>query len=208
MPYSQFTTLESSVQQFGLTVSESTHALVHYTPVTPSPLLQAVLDRELAWAIAVGTEKARSEALILPVLLEVREQLDRQISVFSGREFNVDASQGLNGYCDFLISKATQQTVITAPATVVVEAKKGDLSLGLGQCAAEMVAIQMFNQQRDCPLLVVFGAVSSGTLWQFLMLQQQNLTIDLTEYALPPVETTLGMLMGMVEGSSPELAIK
>ena len=52
------------------------------------------------------------------------------------------SSQGLNGYCDFLVSRAVQQTVITAPAIVVVEAKKGDLSLGLGQCAAEMVAAQ------------------------------------------------------------------
>ncbi|HEY9908714.1 MAG TPA: hypothetical protein V6D18_14040 [Thermosynechococcaceae cyanobacterium] len=202
MPYSQFTTLESSVQQFGLTVSEVAYPLISYTPIEASPFLEAVLDRALAWAIAVGTEKARSEALILQLLLEVREQLDRQVSVFSGREFNVDVSQGLNGYCDFLISRATQQTVITAPATVVVEAKKGDLSLGLGQCAAEMVAAQQFNQQRDRPLPAIHGAVSSGTLWQFLMLQGQNLTIDLTEYALPPVDTVLGLLVAMAEGKN------
>jgi hypothetical protein len=202
MPYSQFTTLESSVQQFGLTVSEVAHSFLSYTPVAASPFFEAVLERELAWAIAVGTEKARSEALILQLLLEVREQLERRISVFSGREFNVDPSQGLNGYCDFLISQATQQTVITAPATVVVEAKKGDLSLGLGQCAAEMVAAQRFNQQRDRPLPAIYGAVSSGTLWQFLMLQEQDLTIDLTEYALPPIETVLGLLIAMTEGEA------
>jgi hypothetical protein len=199
MPYSQFTTLEASVQQFDLTVRETAQPFMDYNPVSPTSLLQAVLERELAWAIAVGTEKARSEALILPVLLEVREQLQRRISVFSGREFNVDASQGLTGYCDFLVSRAAQQTVITAPTTIVVEAKKGDLSLGLGQCAAEMVAAQRFNQQRDRPLPAIYGAVSSGTLWQFLRLQGQELTIDLTEYSLPPVETVLGLLIAMTQ---------
>lgn len=197
MPYSQYTTLESAVEQFSLTVRETAQPLVKYSPVNPSPFLQAVLERELAWAIAVGTKKARSEASILQLLLEVREQLDRQISVFSGREFNVDASRGLNGYCDYLISRATQQTVITAPAAVVVEAKKGDLSLGLGQCTAEMVAAQTFNQQRDRPLPKIYGAVSSGTLWQFLMLQELELTIELTEYSLPPVDTVLGLLISL-----------
>lgn len=197
MPYSQFTTLESAVEQFSLTVRETAQPFVNYVPVNPSPFLQAVLERELAWAIAVGTEKARSEALILQLLLEVREQLDRQIAVFSGREFNVDASRGLNGYCDYLISRAAQQSVITAPVAVVVEAKKGDLTFSLGQCAAEMLAAQTFNQQRERPIPKIYGAVTSGTIWQFLMLQGLELTIDLTEYSLPPVDTVLGLLIAL-----------
>lgn len=205
MPYSQFTTLESAVEQFSLTVRETAQPFVNYLPVNPSPFLQAVLERELAWAfaqravrrIAVGTEKARSEALILQLLLEVREQLSRQIAVFSGREFNVDLSRGLNGYCDYLISRAAQKTVITAPVAVIVEAKKGVLTLGLGQCTAEMVAAQTFNQQRERPIPTIYGAVSSGTVWQFLMLQGLELTIDLTEYSLPPVDTVLGLLIAL-----------
>jgi hypothetical protein len=59
----------------------------------------------LAMAIAVGTEKARSELLISPVLVEVREILNRTISIFSGTDFTVDDTVGLNGICDFLISR-------------------------------------------------------------------------------------------------------
>jgi hypothetical protein len=36
--------------------------------------------------------------------------------MFSGEDFNVDESQGLNGRCDFLISRSTEQLAIEAPA--------------------------------------------------------------------------------------------
>jgi hypothetical protein len=77
----------------------------------------------------VDTEKARSEVIINPVLLEVRRILNLQISVFSGEEFNVDVSVGLNGVCDFLISRSPEQLTVEAPAIVVVEAKKSDLKV-------------------------------------------------------------------------------
>jgi len=52
------------------------------------------------------TEKARSEVVINPVLLEVRRILNQQISVFSGEEFNVDEA-GLNA---FVISSVAPRT--------------------------------------------------------------------------------------------------
>ncbi len=36
--------------------------------------------------------------------------------------------------------------LIEAPVIIILEAKKGDLKPGLGQCIAEMVAAQRFNQ--------------------------------------------------------------
>jgi len=43
-------------------------------------------------ALAIGTEKARSEMIIAPVLIEVRRQMQRKISLFSGVDFPVDPS--------------------------------------------------------------------------------------------------------------------
>jgi hypothetical protein len=40
-----------------------------------------------------------------------------------GKDFTVDASVGLNGVCDFLISRSPEQLEIEAPAIVLVEAK-------------------------------------------------------------------------------------
>lgn len=101
---------------------------------------------DIPWAIAVGSEKARSEAIIYPVLQEVRRVLELKVSLFSGEDFSVNESQGLSGVCHFLISRSPEMVSIEAPAVVIVEAKRADLKLGLGQCAAEMVAAQIFNK--------------------------------------------------------------
>lgn len=198
MPYSQFT-IEKVKQDFHLNTVEG----VRFFPdslesVQPSARLQAILE-DLPWAIAVDTEKARSEVIINPVLLEVRRILKASISVFSGEEFNVDASIGLNGVCDFLISRSPEQLTVEAPAIVIVEAKKSDLKSGIGQCMAEMVAAQRFNEAKGQSITAVYGTVSSGTQWRFLKLEGQTVTIDLTDYPLPPLETVLSFLVWMVK---------
>ena len=86
MPYSKFT-LSKAVDDFHLTIVEGGRFLPETSPINPTPLLQEILKETLPWAIAVSTEKARSEGIINPVLLEVRRQLKGQISVFSGEEF-------------------------------------------------------------------------------------------------------------------------
>ncbi|MEB3337186.1 MAG: hypothetical protein VKJ46_06985, partial [Leptolyngbyaceae bacterium] len=139
MPYSKFT-LSRAVEDFDLTIVEGQRFLPDISPVTPTLLLQEILKETLPWAIAVSTKKARSEGIINPVLLEVKRQLQGQISIFSGEEFNVEPEADLSGYCDFLISRSPEQLFIKAPAIVIVEAKKEDLKPALGQCLAEMVA--------------------------------------------------------------------
>lgn len=198
MPYSKFT-LSKAVEDFHLTVIEGSRFLPEISPISPTALLQEILKETVPWAIAVGSEKARSEGIINPVLLEVKRQLQGQISVFSGEEFNVDPEAELSGYCDFLISRSPEQLYIKAPAVIIVEAKKEDLKPALGQCLAEMVAAQRFNQQKQQPIAVIYGTVSSGTAWRFLKLEGQTVTIDLADYPLPPVEQILGFLVWMVQ---------
>lgn len=50
------------------------------------------------------------------------------MSLFSGREFNVDAARGLSGYCDFLISRSPEQLVIESPVIALVEAKNDNIN--------------------------------------------------------------------------------
>lgn len=198
MSYSDFKTLAQAVQTFELTISEQ-GPIIDSQPLAPSLFLQQVFERELDWAIAVATEQSRREALTHNVLLEVREHKQRRVSVFSGKDFTVEPSTGLNGYCDYLVSLSAVQSVITAPVVIIAEAKKGDVDLGLGQCVAGMVAAQLFNQRHQQALSKVYGAVTSGTVWKFLSLEQQTLQLDLTEYAIPPVDTVLGLLAAITE---------
>lgn len=201
MAYSDFT-LRKVKDTFDLKLVETGSFLTGFVPVHPSDYLQQTLERNLSMAIAVGTEKARSELLISPILVEVRERLQRRVSLFSGTDFTVDVSVGLNGICDFLLSQSQEQLLIEAPAVMIVEAKKEDLNPGLGQCIAELVAAQRFNQANDCPISAVYGAVTTGSLWRFLKLSGQTVEIDLADYAVPPVETVLGILLGIVGPSS------
>ncbi|WP_138497427.1 hypothetical protein [Nostoc sp. PA-18-2419] len=198
MPYSQFT-IDKVKQDFHLTTVEGVRFFPDsIEPVTSSPRLQTILEN-LPWAIAVDTKKARSEVIINPILLEVRRILNSSISVFSGEEFNVDASIGLNGVCDFLLCRSPEQLTVEAPAIMIVEAKKADLKSGLGQCIAEMVAAQRFNEAKKQSFTAVYGTVTSGTQWRFLKLEGQTVTIDLMDYFLPPVELILSFLVWMVK---------
>jgi len=198
MPYSQFT-FSKVKEQFNLTIAEGIRFFPdNVAPIAPSSKLLAILE-DVPWAIAVDTEKARSEVIINPILLELRRIFDRQISVFSGEEFSVDPEIGLTGFCDFLVSKSPEQLAIEAPAIVVIEAKKADLKVGIGQCIAEMVAAQRFNQAGDRPVSAVYGCISSGTQWRFLKLENSLVTIDLTDYPLLPVEVILSFFVWMIK---------
>ena len=198
MPYSQFTTIGKVKQAFGIKTVEGVRFLPQGEAIAPSQTLKDYLVESVPLAVATGSEKARSELIISPVLLEVRKILERQISLFSGEEFTVDPEVGLNGVCDFIISCSPELLEIEAPAIVIVEAKKADLKTGIGECVAEMVAAQKFNQERGQQIPAIYGSISNGTQWRFLKLEEQTVTIDLTDYPLPPVEKILGFLVWTV----------
>jgi hypothetical protein len=111
MAYKDFTSAKAK-KNFGLTTIEDQRFLPEIDPIPPSSVLPETLNRVIPWAIAVGNEKARSEAIINPVLLEVKYLLKGSVSVFSGEDFTVDPSLGLNGVCDFLMSQSAEQLAI------------------------------------------------------------------------------------------------
>lgn len=196
MAYTDFS-LETLKQQFGLHVQEVDVLFTTVAPVTISDLLRQTLAENVPVALDISTEKARSEFIIAPVLMEVRRQLHARISLFSGVEFNIDIAQGLRGVCDFLLSLSPLQLAIEAPVVVVVEAKNENMKQGIIQCIAEMVAAQQFNQQRNA-IHTVYGAVTTGNLWKFLRLLKTVVSVDSTEYHISQVERVVGMLVTML----------
>lgn len=201
MSYSDFT-LRKVKQTFGINTIENQKFLPEIQPIAASATLTDFLAESLPLAIATGSEKARSELIISPVLLEVRKILQRKISLFSGTDFTVDSALGLNGVCDFVLSRSTEQLEVEAPAVMIVEAKKSDLNPGIGQCIAEMIAAQKFNEINNQPIPTIYGSVTNGTVWRFLQLTEQTVTIDFTDYPLPPVDVILGILVWMVTSAN------
>ncbi|MBW4614129.1 MAG: hypothetical protein KME21_12810 [Desmonostoc vinosum HA7617-LM4] len=194
MAYSDFN-LTKARDAFGLTLEEKRNLFMDVAGVEPSDLLKRLLDENLTLATAINSEKARSEFLIAPVLSEVRRQLDYRISLFSGTEFNVEPAQGLSGFCDFMLSASGEQYFISVPVVTIIEAKNENIIAGLGQCTATMVAAQIFNQRAGNDLEVIYGAVSSGTNWRFLKLEQNIVYIDSIEYYIKEINKILSILL-------------
>jgi hypothetical protein len=145
-------------------------------------------------AVANSTEKAKSEFIIAPVLVELRRSLADQFSLFSGVEWEVDSARGLNGYCDFIISKGKSQYVLSAPFIAIAEAKNDIIRTGLGQCIAAMYAAELCNQQSQVPITRVYGVVSTGSAWKFLQLEGNVVGIDRPEYYIDNLPKIMGIL--------------
>ncbi|NES69934.1 MAG: hypothetical protein F6K24_34335 [Okeania sp. SIO2D1] len=194
LSYSKFT-LEIAKTNFELTLEENQDLFAQIQPVKPSEILTTILGEYIPLATAINTEKARSELLIPQILADLRRQLNYRISLFSGTEFNVEADLGLQGYCDFLLSLSSEQYFITAPVITIVEAKNENIIRGLGKCVASMVGAQLFNQRADNPVKVIYGAVTTGTNWKFLTLEEKIVRIDAVEYYVKEVDKILGIIL-------------
>jgi len=195
MSYSDFTTLDKVQTAFNLTLEENHNLFGTLESVPPSDYLRQTLTEYLPLATAINTEKSRSEFLIAPILAELRRLANYQISLFSGTEFNVDKEKGLAGYCDYLISFSKEQYFIRAPIMAIVEAKNENIKNGLGQCIAEMVASQIFNQQSGQDYNEIYGIVSTGSVWKFLILREGQVFIDSQEYYVNQIGVILAIML-------------
>lgn len=198
MAYSNFT-LGQVRKAFELETVRKWGIFADIEPVEPSALLTAVLERNMPFALAIGTEKAKSALIIADVLVELCVHFDNRVSLFSGIDFNVDASKELTGVCDFLVSLSPEAFELEAPIIALVEAKNSDVKLGVAQCAAEMVAAQRFNAEQGNSIPRVYGAITSGTDWLFLKLEGKTLHIDMRIYTLERCDRILGILASMVK---------
>jgi hypothetical protein len=174
MTYSDFT-LADVRRTFHLTTRD--HALFPVIgSLEPSAWLQYALDK--GKDLAVWSEKARSEFIVAPILMTCREFLEEKIHVYSGVWLDAAADQGLKGECDFILARTASAYDLQGPLMVVLEAKKHDLDVGLGQCAAQMVGARVFNEKDGNPVPMIYGCVTNGSEWQFLKLQGQDLILQ------------------------------
>jgi hypothetical protein len=198
MAYEDFT-IEELKADFGLQFEESEDLFATVPPLAPSRLLQETLQENIPLALAISTEKARSELVISQVLVEIRRHFQRKISLFSGVEFSVAPERGLRGLCDFLLSGSPEQLTIEAPVVSVTEAKNESFKAGIPQCIATMIAARIFNQQKGRVDSPVFGIVTTGNLWKFLRLTDSIVDIDLVEYHIREIDRILGVIAFMFE---------
>lgn len=194
MAYSDFT-LEAVADQFGI-ATQPADLFPGLRPVPVPPWLSETLVR--GTQLALLSEKSRSEFIVAPVLAASRELSDGQLAIYSGQRLDVDPAAGLTGECDFILALAPPVPPLRAPIATLVEAKKHDIELGLGQCIAQMIAADRFNSAARRPRTPVFGCVTTGEAWQFLRLAGQAALIHTRRYYWDDVGSVLAAIQAIV----------
>jgi hypothetical protein len=200
MAYTDFT-LEAALERFALNL-EVRLLVENVVPQTLPDHIRVFISQGFALSLRGGSEKARSEFVVAPMLLAVRQMLGERITIHSGLRFDIDKKVGLVGECDFLISSGNNFPMLVNSAVLsVVEAKKQDIEMGLGQCIAQMVAAQQFNTRKKTHVERVYGCVTNAETWQFMRLEGQELSFDRARYALSPqhFEAEAGVLLGVFD---------
>lgn len=189
MPYNDFS-LETISTTLG--VSVETASLFPALPPGPVPQwLREMLDRGTRQVLL--SEKARSEFIVVPVLLACQELSPVPISIYSGQRLDVDPGRGLIGECDFILAATAPVPALRAPLMIIVEAKKNDVESGVWQGIAQMVGARIFNERSGRPPAPVYGCVTNGEAWQFLRLVDQRAEIDVRRYYIDNVDGILAV---------------
>lgn len=199
MAYSDFKTIQQIEEQFDVSIHSNRSLFDRVAEVTPSAQFVDTLTENVPLALNINTEKARSEMIVTPLLIEVRKLLDRNVGLFSGIEFNVDPQRNLNGFCDFLLSASPDQVFLTEPVACVVEAKNENIKSAYPQCIATMIGAQLFNQNRGNPIEDILGIITTGSNWKFLRLQGNRVAIDYDEYLISQSEKILGIVIDYLQ---------
>jgi hypothetical protein len=197
MAYSDFT-LKKAKSDFNLKTIEQISLFPAIQDIAISESLNVTLARNVPLALSINTEKARSELIIINILVEVKTLLSEKISLFSGIDFTVDKERGLNGYCDYILSQSPEQLYLETPVVAIVEAKNENIISGLGQCIAEMYAAQLYNEREEMHLPCIYGGVTTGDEWKFLKLVEETVYIDQPYYYLSNLPKIMGILVAML----------
>ena len=194
MAYADFD-IEMAESRLGVVV----HTADLFPGLVSHPVPAWLIDQlKRASTLPFVSEKARSELVISPILLAVREMSSDRMSVLSGIRFDVQPDQGLVGECDFLLSLSDPLPVVRPPVITLVEAKKQDIDAGLGQCIAQMVAARIFNERHE-KTGPVFGCVTTAEIWQFLRLDGSAVKLDPTRRLISEVGELLGVFQRILE---------
>jgi hypothetical protein len=193
MTYGDFT-LDMVRKILGVSLQEE-NLFECVTEVEVTPWLQGALQR--GKDVALLSEKARSEFLVAPILLTSRELSGNRFAIYSGERLDAAPEKGLVGECDFILTATPPLPLLQYPIVIVLEAKKQYIEGGLGQCAAQMVGAQLFNEKEGRKDLTVFGCVTTGENWQFLKLAEAML-IDKERYYIKEIRMILGVFKAIM----------
>ena len=197
MAYSSFKSLVKFCNQYKL--HQTTVQELFAKEILPAFEVSERLREDILEAkkFPLMTEKAKSELLIMPVLKELKRH-NNHITFFSGFSLNIESEPDLNGSPDFLLSAKPNLAEVEAPIFCLMESKNKTPDEGYAQCAAEMYAARIFNQQSGAKHEIIYGAVTNAFEWVFLKLENDTVYIDVERYFLNELPRLLGVMQYIV----------
>ena len=195
MAYKKFT-LNLLRERYGLENRQKQLFSDEITPLNPSDwLLQSLA---MGGKNPIKSEKARSEMIVTPILLELKKQNNDYFTIYSGETLEADREEGFTGECDFILSKNTQSFTISYPIFALIEAKRHDFDLGIDQCAAQMYGSLRYNQKFNQELPFIYGCVTTADEWLFLKLEKNTIYVDSKKYFLNELPKLLGVFQQII----------
>lgn len=153
---------------------------------------------DLAAELPVRSEKAKSETIVFPLLVELRRQNNKYFTIYSGDTLNADEKAGLKGECDFILAKDVHSFTMNYPIIQVVEAKKNDIEVGVPQCAAQLIGAKIFNEKKGIQVEKIYGCVTTGDEWLFMCLEK-DIIIDTRKYYLTEMPEIMGIFQFIID---------
>lgn len=133
--------------------------------------LKRDLQRRLPY-VSLTSEAARREVLIAPIVLTLIDYTQAQLRI----EYAINVSEYLKGSLDYYLHAQNNM--------LIIEAKNADLARGFTQLAVELIALDQWTTSGEAQL---YGAVSTGDIWQFGIFHraQKQIEQDLNLYRVP-----------------------
>ena len=195
MAFSDFKTVVEVQEKFSIRSSGEDFVGTE-EPLTPSSQFLQEFEFNRQHLNTVGSEMARCETLIFPVLREVYKPYAEDYMLWIGESLAYDET--LTGTPDYFISTRSElgRRVFGTPLIIIVEAKKNDFEVGWGQCLAELIAAQKINAQsiKEHAAFPVYGIVTDGMMWQFGKLVGDIFVENLTPFSLGDVPRLFGAI--------------
>ncbi|MEM7133217.1 MAG: hypothetical protein AAF702_43355 [Chloroflexota bacterium] len=129
-------------------------------------------------------EATRGNLLVSRILWTAAEVYELGVffepPVALSKEAPINLPHPLNGAFDGALS--LDEIDLVSPIISVVEVKRSSLSDGFGQCLAEMyTTLRVFQQDK------IYGIVTDGEIWEFLLLENSIVSVDARNYYIQSV---------------------
>jgi len=151
-------TVDDLVTEFGYSFERKFLTLPQY-----SDELDRITDlkqriEEILPYVDLENEVTRREMLIAPIISDLIHYSRAKLRI----EYSIQVNNRLQGKLDYLLRSTTN--------LIVIEAKQADINRGFTQLATEMIAL---DQWIDSPQTEILGAVTTGNVWQFGVLDRR-----------------------------------